>query len=245
GELFACRRGVYHVAREEARYRDEAGHYMPGDFAEAADGATESADSDPCYLRKCFSTKTRGGYDLAQAERTAIRQVREVHPEWHPQEPRPLVVFSEWQLPHDIFGYSPEYYYQFRFRMTTRDDLFLDAVPMVWGPDKVPPVTCVEAEAGRRSSSSRRLRGVVLVLPTCDTNVSRLHQTDRKTDQGMLVQRSRMTHDFDSSGLSRIQQFDKEQVDSPRGMTVAHLHVVFPGQRCLLPEGGGGREATL
>ncbi|GFT66278.1 hypothetical protein TNCV_4426041, partial [Trichonephila clavipes] len=85
-----------------------------------------------------------------------------VHPEWHPQEPRPLVVFSEWQLPHDIFGYSPEYYYQFRFRMTTRDDLFLDAVPMVWGPDKVPPVTCVEAEAGRRSSSSRRLRGVVL-----------------------------------------------------------------------------------
>ncbi|GFY16467.1 hypothetical protein TNCV_734961 [Trichonephila clavipes] len=118
-----------------------------------------------------ISTKTRGGYDLAQAERTAIRQVREVHPEWHPQEPRPLVVFSEWQLPHDIFGYSPEYYYQFRFRMTTRDDLFLDAVPMVWGPDKVPPVTCVEAEAGRRSSSSRRLRGVVLVLSTCDTNV--------------------------------------------------------------------------
>ncbi|GFY10043.1 hypothetical protein TNCV_1945881, partial [Trichonephila clavipes] len=54
GELFACRRGVYHVAREEARYREEAGHYMPGDFAEAADRATESADSDPCYLRKCL-----------------------------------------------------------------------------------------------------------------------------------------------------------------------------------------------
>ncbi|GFV05484.1 uncharacterized protein TNCV_226951 [Trichonephila clavipes] len=120
GEFFACRRGVYHVAREEARYREEAGHYMPRDFAEAEDRATDS-------------TKTRGGYDLAQAERTAIRQVREVHPEWHPQEPRPLVVFREWQLPHDIFGYSPEYYYQFRFRMTTRDDLFLDAVPMVWG----------------------------------------------------------------------------------------------------------------
>ncbi|GFT90810.1 hypothetical protein TNCV_2726731, partial [Trichonephila clavipes] len=177
GEL-ACRRGVYHVAREEARYREEAGHYMPGDFAEAADRATSPEDSDPCYLRKCISTKTRGGYDLPQAERAAIRQVGEVHPEWHPQEPRPLVVFSEWQLPHDIFGYSPEYYYQFRFRMTTRDDLFLDAVPMVWGPDKVPPVTCVEAEAGRRSSSSRRLRGVVLVLPTCDTNVSRLHQQE-------------------------------------------------------------------
>ncbi|GFT66279.1 hypothetical protein TNCV_4426051 [Trichonephila clavipes] len=54
GELFACRRGVYHVAREEARYREEAGHYMPGDFAEAADRATESEDSDPCYLRKCL-----------------------------------------------------------------------------------------------------------------------------------------------------------------------------------------------
>ncbi|GFS31830.1 hypothetical protein TNIN_416121 [Trichonephila inaurata madagascariensis] len=135
GGLFACRRGVYHVAREEARHREEAGHYMPGDFAEAEDRATEPADSDPCYLRKCFM-KTHGAYDLGEAELTAIRQVREVDPEWNPQEPRPLVVFSEWQLPYDTFGYSPDYYYQFRFRMTTRDDLYLDAVPMVWGPEK-------------------------------------------------------------------------------------------------------------
>ncbi|GFU02156.1 hypothetical protein TNCV_533631 [Trichonephila clavipes] len=58
-------------------------------------------------------------------------EVREVHPEWNSEEPRPLVVFSEWRLPYDIFGYSPDYYYQLRFRMTTRNDLYLDAVPMV------------------------------------------------------------------------------------------------------------------
>ncbi|GFT47177.1 hypothetical protein TNCV_3748111 [Trichonephila clavipes] len=95
----------------------------------------ESADSEPCYLRKCFM-KTLGAYDLGRAELTAIHEVREVHPECNPEEPRPLVVFSEWRLPYHIFGYSPDYYYRFRFKMTTRDDLNLDALPMVWGPEK-------------------------------------------------------------------------------------------------------------
>ncbi|GFT47174.1 hypothetical protein TNCV_3748081 [Trichonephila clavipes] len=95
----------------------------------------ESADSEPCYLRKCFM-KTLGAYDLGRAELTAIHEVREVHPECNPEEPRPLVVLSEWRLPYHIFGYSPDYYYRFRFKVTTRDDLNLDALPMVWGPEK-------------------------------------------------------------------------------------------------------------
>ncbi|GFU25115.1 hypothetical protein NPIL_296141 [Nephila pilipes] len=40
-----------------------------------------------------------------------------------------------------------------------------------------------------------------------------------------------MTQDSDSLGLSLIQQVEKKKVDSPQGTTVAHLQVVFSGQR--------------
>ncbi|GFS41469.1 hypothetical protein NPIL_463871 [Nephila pilipes] len=40
-----------------------------------------------------------------------------------------------------------------------------------------------------------------------------------------------MTQDSDSSGLSCIQSVEKKKVDSPRRTTVAHLQVVFSGQR--------------
>ncbi|GFQ80674.1 hypothetical protein TNCT_137311 [Trichonephila clavata] len=72
--------------------------------------------------------KTRGAYVLAEAESTAIQEVRETRPEWNPEEPRAHVVFGEWHLPYDIYGYSPDHYYRFRFPMNTRDDLILGAV---------------------------------------------------------------------------------------------------------------------
>ncbi|GFQ81018.1 hypothetical protein TNCT_547671 [Trichonephila clavata] len=80
--------------------------------------------------------KTRGAFDLAEAEFAALQEERETYPGWSSEEPRAHVVLGEWRLPYDIYGYSPEHYYHFRFPMTTRDDLILDAVPKVWGTEK-------------------------------------------------------------------------------------------------------------
>ncbi|GFR13697.1 hypothetical protein TNCT_716471 [Trichonephila clavata] len=230
GKLFARRRGVYHVAREEARHREDPGRYIPGDFADAEEPVTEPADSDPCCLCKCFM-KTRGAYDLAEAECTAIRGVREINPGWSPEEPRPHVVLGEWRLPNDIYSYSHEYYYRFRFPMTTRDDLILDAVPMVWGTEsgivhkervESPCCGCVDP----RPPPLVNVRHIFILNPIL---------RDRQKDRPWHV-RAEESNDsrFRLFGLSRIQQVNKVREDSPRGTTVAHLHVVFPGQRCPL-----------
>ncbi|GFU08387.1 hypothetical protein NPIL_307621 [Nephila pilipes] len=48
----------------------------------------------------------------------------------------------------------------------------------------------------------------------------------------VLGQRSQMAQDSDCLGLSQMQPVEKEREGSSWGMTVAHLQVVFLGQRC-------------
>ncbi|GFS75067.1 hypothetical protein NPIL_228771 [Nephila pilipes] len=74
--------------------------------------------------------KTRGAYKLVSAELKAIREVLQLDPQWHPEEPRPSVVFAEWRLPIDDDSLSMVYYYSFHFPMHTWADLILDAMPM-------------------------------------------------------------------------------------------------------------------